>query len=69
VDLSLYKNFAIKERLRIQVRAESTNAFNHPTFSTGMNLNVDTATATTFLNPKAIEAAPRIIRLGVKIVF
>jgi hypothetical protein len=69
LDLSIYKNFAIREGLRIQVRGEATNAFNHPTFSTGTNLAVDTATATTFLNPKAIETTPRIIRLGVKIVF
>jgi len=69
LDLSVYKNFAIREGLHIQVRGEATNAFNHPTFSTGMNLAVDTATATTFLNPKAIETAPRVIRLGVKIIF
>jgi hypothetical protein len=68
LDLSIYKNFAVTERLKIQIRGEATNAFNHPTYGIP-NLNVDVGTATTFLNPTSTEVAPRIIRLGAKIIF
>jgi len=33
VDLSLFKQFMITERVRFQFRAEFFNAFNHPNFS------------------------------------
>jgi hypothetical protein len=68
VDLSIYKDFAIKERLRIEVRGEASNAFNHPSFNIP-NLYVDVGTATTFLNPTSTEVVPRVIKLGVKVVF
>jgi hypothetical protein len=68
VDLSIFKDFTMREKLRIQVRAETTNAFNHPSFNIP-NLYVDVSTATTFLNPTSTEVVPRIIKLGVKIVF
>lgn len=31
-DISIYKSFSVTEKLRIQLRAEATNAFNHPSF-------------------------------------
>lgn len=76
VDLSIYKDFAIREKLRVQFRAEATNAFNHVNYLVP-NLYVDVGTATTFLNPTATEAGvaasnpspPRIIKLGLKIIF
>jgi hypothetical protein len=34
VDLSLFKDVAIRERLKLQVRAEFFNALNHPNFGT-----------------------------------
>jgi outer membrane receptor protein involved in Fe transport len=74
LNLSVFKNFAIRENLRVQIRAEATNAFNHVNYPLP-NLNVDVSTATTFLNPTYQEAGvstnnpPRIIRLGVRIVF
>jgi len=68
VDLSLFKNFTIKERLHLQIRAEATNAFNHPSYNIP-NLYVDVGTATTFLNPTSTEVTPRIIKLGARIVF
>ncbi len=39
-DLSAQKEFAIKERLRIQLRADAFNVFNHPNF-TGLNTTVN----------------------------
>jgi hypothetical protein len=68
MNLSIYKDFAVHERLRFQLRAEATNAFNHVN-SPVPNLYVDVGTATTFLNSTYGEAAPRIIRLGAKIIF
>ena len=35
VDLSVFKNIAVTERLRIQLRAEMFNIFNHKNFATG----------------------------------
>ncbi len=37
VDLSLLKNFQLREGLRLQFRAESFNAFNHPNFQIPVN--------------------------------
>ena len=74
LNLSVYKNFSITEKLRFQIRAEATNAFNHVNYPLP-NLNADSGTATTFLNPTYQEAGvntlnpPRIIKLGVKIIF
>ena len=74
LNLSIYKDFTVRESLRFQIRAEATNAFNHVNYPLP-NLNVDSGTATTFLNPTYQEAGvttnnpPRIIRLGVRIIF
>jgi len=73
INLSIYKNFSITERWKLQIRGEATNAFNHVNYPIP-NLNVDSGTATTFLNPtyqeeSASMAPPRIIRLGARIIF
>jgi hypothetical protein len=73
-NLSIYKNFAVTERLKMQLRAEATNAFNHVSYQIP-NLNVDSGTATTFMNPTYVEntvgssVPPRIIKLGLRIMF
>ncbi|HLH17122.1 MAG TPA: hypothetical protein VKX45_07870, partial [Bryobacteraceae bacterium] len=74
LNLAIYKSFAVRENLHLQIRAEAINAFNHVNHPLP-NLNVDVGTATTFLNPTYQEASafgntpPRIIRLGARIVF
>ena len=71
LNLSIYKDFAIREKLRVQFRAEATNAFNHVNYP-NPSTSVDVST---FMNPTTVEAGvttttpPRIIRLGVKILF
>jgi hypothetical protein len=65
IDISIYKNFAVLEKLQLQIRAESTNAFNHVNYGVP-TLGVDTST---FLNPTFTTATPRIIRLGARIIF
>jgi hypothetical protein len=68
LNLSIYKDFAIREKLRLELRGEATNALNHVNYPLP-NLYVDVGTATTFLNPTYGEAQPRVIRLGAKIIF
>ncbi len=63
VDLSLFKNFAITERWRLQFRAEAVNSFNHVNYQ-GPVVNLNTT-------PGAFVAAapPRIIQFGLKLSF
>jgi outer membrane receptor protein involved in Fe transport len=74
LNLSIYKNFAVTERIRLQIRAEATNAFNHVSYQIP-NLYVDSGTATTFMNSTYVEntvggpVPPRIIKLGARIIF
>jgi len=67
-DMSIYKDFSIHEKWRIEVRAEASNALNHPSYKVP-NLYADVSTATTFLNPTSTETAPRIIKMGFKLLF
>ena len=66
--MSIFKNFPITERFRLQLRAEATNAFNHVAYGIP-NLYVDSGTATTFLNPTTTEGSPRVIKLGARFTF
>jgi hypothetical protein len=72
-DISVFKNFAIKERIKAQFRAEALNAFNTPDFA---NPN------TQFLGVSASGAAvgnfgkltyqmnlPRELQLGIRFAF
>lgn len=68
LDLSIYKNFYVRENMRLEIRGEATNVLNHPVFP-DPNLFIDVATASTFLNPTYGTAPPRIIRLGAKFIF
>ncbi|HMB29263.1 MAG TPA: TonB-dependent receptor, partial [Blastocatellia bacterium] len=63
-DLSLFKNFAITERLRFQLRLESFNAFNHTQFG-GVQTNV---TSPQFGQITSTRAA-RINQLGAKFIW
>ena len=67
MDFSLYKDFAIKERFKIQLKGEAFNLTNTPTFDTpnrdinSQSFGVVTATA---LNPR-----PRSIQLSLRLSF
>ncbi len=85
VDLNLLKNFAVRERTKIQFSAQFFNLFNHPQFVPGFVNRVDNpAGANTsgavfnyltpgngiFNNPEAIYTSnPRGIQLALKILF
>ena len=63
LDLSLFKNFAITDRVKLQFRTEAVNSFNHVNYQgPAVNLN---ATAGEFV----AAAQPRIIQFGLKLSF
>jgi len=64
-NLSFIKNTTIRERLRLQFRAEAANVFNHPKFG-GPNT---TPSSTSFGQVSSIGQAPRTIQFGLKILF
>jgi len=67
LDFSLYKDFSLTERIKLQLRGEAFNLTNTPTFDvpgrdvTSQNFGVVTATA---LNPR-----PRSVQLSMRIIF
>jgi len=64
-DLSVFKNFQVIERIRLQFRAEALNAFNTPRFS-GPNTSV---TSSSFGVITSQANAPRQIQFGLKVLF
>ena len=68
VDFSVFKNFQLQERLKLQFRAEFFNVLNHTNFASPNFLNdgnmdaSDGVLASTSTNP-------RLIQLGLKLVF
>jgi hypothetical protein len=63
VDLSVFKNFAITERWKLQFRAEAVNSFNHPNYQ-GPVVNLN-STPGVFI----AAAPPRILQFGLKLSF
>ncbi len=64
-DLSLFKDFQVVERVKVQFRAEALNAFNTPRFS-GPNTSV---TSSSFGVISGQANAPRQIQFGLKALF
>jgi hypothetical protein len=64
-DISLFKDFNMTERLRLQFRAEALNAFNTPRFG-GPNTSV---TSGSFGVITSQANAPRQVQLGLKLLF
>ena len=64
-DLSLIKNFSVKERVKIQLRGEFLNAFNHPQFG---DPNTD-PTSSDFGKVTSQSNLPRNVQIGLKVVF
>lgn len=67
VELSVYKQFVIKERVRWQIRADAYNAFNHPWFGQQQSVDV-TNSRFGYLNAD-MNNETRIISLVMKILF
>lgn len=83
-DISVFKDFEVREGLKIQFRAELFNAFNHEqlTIGTGSvidpdsigvanakNLSYANVASPTFNDARIYAGRPRIIQLGLKIIF
>jgi hypothetical protein len=71
VDFSTFKNFAFRERFKVQFRAEFFNVLNHPNFAAPNFLNdsnnsIDTSNAGVI---GSTSTASRQIQLGLKLVF
>ena len=65
VDLSLSKQFVVREEMNIEVRMEARNAFNHPVFGTP-NTSVDDPA---FGTVTYTSNTPREVQLAVKFNF
>jgi hypothetical protein len=65
LDLSLFKQFQINERTRVQFRAEAFNLTNTPSFS-APGTNIDTASGGLVTST---ISAPRNIQFGLKLNF
>ena len=83
-DLTAFKNFTIRERIKLQFRADFFNAFNHPQYTPGLLDSVSpvnrssTVLPTTYLIPsnplfgqwnQVFASNARYIQLGLKIRF
>jgi hypothetical protein len=64
-DISLFKNFPIHERMKLQFRFEMFNALNHANFSNP----AATLTTSSFGNITSTSTPPRNIQLGAKFLF
>ena len=75
VDLSIAKEFAIREKVRLEIGANAYNAFNHinyanPDANVGYNgITLADSTAGTITNPAGFNGNRRIIQLGAHIRF
>lgn len=67
VDLSMIKNFAFTERVKLQLRIESLNAFNHWHFN-NPDLNPRNATFGRVDNSSQVHL-PREYQIGLKLMF
>ena len=63
-DLSLFRNFSIRERMKLQMRVEATNAFNRVNYQ-GPVTDLQSPSQGAFV----AAAAPRTLQLGAKIQF
>ena len=64
-DISLFKDFLLTERFRLQLRGEALNAFNTPRFGTP-NTSVTSASIGVITSQ---ANSPRQIQLGLKLLF
>jgi hypothetical protein len=63
-DLSVYKNFLVTERVKMQFRGEMFNAFNHTNF-----YGVGTTLASTTYGQITSALEPRQIQFGLRLAF
>lgn len=67
IDFSLYKNFSIRERFKLQLKGEAYNLSNTPTFEVpnrDVNAQIFGTVTSTALNPR-----PRSVQLSMRLTF
>ena len=78
LNMSLFKNTKIGERVRLQLRAEAFNVLNHPNPGYGVNangylpsitLNNAGVTGGGFAEFKDITLARRVLQFGIRLMF
>jgi hypothetical protein len=70
VEFSAYKEIAIRERLRWQIRADLHNALNHPWFGSQASSDVANAAFATFKSSTVDDTSePRLVVLSMKLIF
>jgi hypothetical protein len=74
LDFSLFKNFNVTERVKVQFRGEAFNAFNTPYFGDPNNASFSTINSTTPDAPRvgevrSLRTSMRIIQFGLKLFF
>lgn len=65
LDFSLFKVFTLREQLKLQMRVESFNLFNHPNFGQPSS-NISSATVGTI---NSTTGNPRIMQFAAKLIF
>ena len=68
MDLSLFKNFPIKERLKFQLRFETFALFNHTNFG-NPSATINTSSFGNITSLNSITPGTRNIQLGAKLQF
>lgn len=74
IDFSLFKNFAVTERIKVQFRGEAFNTFNTPYFGQPNNLGFVSLNSITPDAPRvgeirSLSAAMRVMQFGIKLSF
>jgi hypothetical protein len=70
VSLSLFKGVAVTERMKVQIGASVSNAFNHPNYAPPGNLTIGTSGFASVTNLQSAEGAgPRSIQLTARVSF
>jgi hypothetical protein len=67
LDLSLFKDFTLRERIRLQFRAECFNCTNTPFFGESGSIGVTVGSPS--FGKASIAADPRIVQLALKLLF
>jgi hypothetical protein len=68
-DWSLFKDFRIREGLRLEYRLETFNLFNHPQFFEVPSNNVVASVPGAFLNFNLVDGTAREMRMGLKLIW
>jgi hypothetical protein len=64
-DLSVLRYIRLRENMKLQIRAEALNVFNHPNFAPP----ITTVTSSTFGTVNTESTFTRILQFGIKLIY